>query len=156
VFGIPMRSGVPAHSSAFARNWIELSATMDEPKSMPDDLNRRNLATLNVGQNVWIQDLSDKRWKTFGQVVKAQGRNYIVKLPSGNTLWRNRRHLRPYIAGDETHMGDHHVDPGAGNKVSQHKKSVSFSDETNADDTPGPRRSTRKRRKPDRFKPGNK
>ena len=112
---------------------------------------RRRLVPLQAGQQVWVQDPTSKRWTTFGTVVKVKGRNYIVKMPSGNSLWRNRRHLRPRTAGDETHMpAPPTAPPSHAEGDPKPKRQATFNPnvaikEIEPDPTP-PRRSTRKRR----------
>jgi transposase InsO family protein len=131
VFGVPLRSCVPAHCSTFAKQWQEVATKEDELEATPQDLNRRPLVPLSVGCKVWLQDPASKRWTRSGTVIQARGRNYHVKMPSGRVLWRNRRHLRKRLTEDDSMQGDKGGDASP--------------------PQPGPRRSTRKRLQPQRF-----
>ena len=69
----------------------------------------------------------------MGQVMNiGKYRDYLVKLPSGQVMWRNRKFLRQYFGGD-----------------SEGEKRVHFEDEA----VKVPRRNDRARKKPDRFNP---
>ena len=55
----------------------------------------RPLPHLNIGTKVRMQHPVDKTWETSATIVKVGSfRNYLLKLPSGRTCWRNRRYIR--------------------------------------------------------------
>jgi len=135
VFGAPLRSCVPAHSSSFAKQWQDVAKKADELQVVPRDLGKRPLVPLTVGSKVWLQDPASKRWTKSGAIIQARGRNYNVKMPSGGVLWRNRRHLRKRLDQDDDPA---QMDPAGDPNPPQAL----------------PRRSTRKRREPQRFKSG--
>jgi transposase InsO family protein len=106
VFGRPMRSDVPAHASSFAQEWVDAAKTLDTcDESLSEDMKSHVLKPIATGQHVWLQDPSTKRWSSTGIVVRAKGRNYMVKMPSGNLLKRNRIHIRPYLMEENKSTG---------------------------------------------------
>jgi hypothetical protein len=102
VFGRSMRSLIPVHYSAYAREWGEKAKQCDEKaahirEKARDryDARARSLKPLQIGDNVRIQNQKTKRWDRVG-IVTGMGefRKYLVKLPSGRVWTRNRRFLR--------------------------------------------------------------
>ncbi|KAK8397505.1 hypothetical protein O3P69_004333 [Scylla paramamosain] len=60
------------------------------------DAHAKPLVPLNLDTQVRLQDPTTKRWDTVGIVMGVgKSRDYLVKMPSGRVLWRNRRLLRP-------------------------------------------------------------
>ena len=89
---------------------------------------------LNLDTQVRLQDPTTKRWDTVGIVMGVgKSRDYLVKMPSGRVLWRNRRLLRPVPPCPDDPLAD------AGPPV-----------EPNLSTTPQPRRSDRLRAKKDK------
>jgi hypothetical protein len=101
VFGSPLRSCVPTHHLVLSKKWRDLADKEDVAPLPPANLKLRQLRPLHAGDKCWIQDPSTKRWSSIGQVIQARQRNYTVKMPSGRILWRNRRHIRPYLGDEE-------------------------------------------------------
>jgi len=100
LFGHPLRSLVPTHRRAFATSWQRVAVAMDKEVSAAKyasryDVSSKVLHPLSVGSEVVVQDVRSRRWNRGGTIVsKGRRRDYTVKLPSGRTLWRNRRFLR--------------------------------------------------------------
>ena len=93
------------------------------------------LQPFKVGFEVCVQDPLSKRWDKVGKVMNiGKYRDYLIKLPSGQFIWRNRKFLRQYYGKTE-------------NPVEE--KRVRFEDE----EVKLPRRSDRTSKKPDRFNP---
>ena len=97
IFGSPLRSCVPTHSMVFAKKWTDLANRTDE--AAPNKT-ACELKPLYVGDKCWIQDPISRKWSSVGNIVQARYRNYTIKLPSGRIIWRNRRHIRPYLTVD--------------------------------------------------------
>ena len=102
IFGHPMRSFIPAHHRSFDQKWHKLRRDYDrkcadiKKKSITNyDATAKPLQPLKIGQNVWIQNALTKKWNTCGTIIgKGNFRDYLVKLPSGKTFWRNRKFFR--------------------------------------------------------------
>jgi hypothetical protein len=111
LFGYPIRTPcVPTHHSVFAKRWQEKNEELDikihqERDKIKEkyDKQAKDLSRLHFGQWVNAQNPKTKRWDRTGTIVAINGkRSYVVKLPSGRTLCRNRRMLRqhhPLISG---------------------------------------------------------
>lgn len=105
IFGHPLRSYIPAHHRSFDKKWQLMRKDYDKKcaeikkKSCANyNLKAKPLINLKIGQGVWIQDGITKKWNKFGTIIgKGKFRDYLVKLPSGKTFWRNRRYLRNSI-----------------------------------------------------------
>ena len=101
LLGRPMRSVVPMHRQHFAPAWnkqireLELKRAKTKAKVKENyDAKARNLPKLKVGDEVRIQDHASKKWSLTGTICKVcPNRSYMVKMPSGRLLWRNRRFL---------------------------------------------------------------
>ena len=49
---------------------------------------------LQIGSEVRIQHPLDKTWETTATIVRVgKFRDYLLKLPSGKSYWRNRRFI---------------------------------------------------------------
>ena len=146
IFGHHLRSIVPAHTSTFDKKWQDVANNSDKVATEPPVITGgRNLVPIKVGQDVWVQDPSTKRWSTTGTVVQARGRNYTLKMPSGRLLWRNRHHIRVRVIPVDTST-NHNVLPSSAMPKSILKK-ITFADE------PDLRQSTRRHCAPTRFSP---
>lgn len=102
LFGHPLRSAVPAHYRAFAPEWQKSAAECDEKAQQLRSATRErydasagSLGALKTGNYVDVQDPISCLWTRTGIVVAVgRRRDYLVKLPSGRIMWRNRRFLR--------------------------------------------------------------
>ena len=102
LFGHPIRDLLPAHRRAFDATWQKTADEIDQQRSdkrsqVIEEYNTRSksLPPLNVGDHVALQDPCSKRWERYGVVVDTGAhRDYLIKLPSGRILRRNRRYLR--------------------------------------------------------------
>lgn len=102
LFGLPMRSTVPTHHRAYAAEWQRVATECDEKVESERqkvkvryDKTAKPLPLFGIGTWVNVQDQKSGRWEKTGVVVAVgKNRDYLVKLPSGRVLWRNRRFLR--------------------------------------------------------------
>lgn len=102
IFGQPLRSYIPAHHRSFDKKWQIMRQEYDikcadiQKKSCKNyNVKAKLLQNLKIGQGVWIQDVILKEWNKFGTIIgKGKFRDYLIKLPSGRTFWRNRKYLR--------------------------------------------------------------
>ncbi|XP_065190755.1 uncharacterized protein LOC135821686 [Sycon ciliatum] len=106
LYGRPLTSFVIAHHTSFAPEWQAESDSVDAAAAKQSaavgahyDDSAHPLPPLRIGCRVDLQDPRSKLWHTSGVIV-AVGRNrdYLVKVPSGRTYWRNHRFLRPVTA----------------------------------------------------------
>ena len=103
LYGHPLRSAVPIHHRAFAPEWQRVAEDCDKRADALRDAARdrynvtaKPLSGLHLGSHVSIQDQSTGLWDRRGIIMGVgKSRDYLVKLPSGRILWRNRRYLRP-------------------------------------------------------------
>ncbi|XP_076036799.1 uncharacterized protein LOC143022463 [Oratosquilla oratoria] len=103
LYSHPLRSCVPAHAKAFQKQWQARDESCDRRAAarLRDDTARydahaRPLPSLQRGDVVRIQDPTTKRWDKVGTIMDVgRSRDYLIRLPSGRTWWRNRRFLRP-------------------------------------------------------------
>lgn len=132
LFGRPMRTRLPIHHSAFAAKFqaSALEADVLACQAMEDQefyFNRgtRDLSPLTIGTEVHIQSQQGpKLWDRIGTIVDTlPDRNYEIRLPSGWSLLRNRRYLRPVIQPK-----DKSDDPTEENETTQ--KGVTFGSDT--------------------------
>ncbi|XP_045137205.1 uncharacterized protein LOC123519765 [Portunus trituberculatus] len=110
LYGHPLCSCIPAHPKSFAKEWQAKAGEFDRRAAahaaqVQAQYNSHAcpLPRLSAGQTVWIQDLISHRWDKVGLVMGCgRSRDYEVRLPSGQVLWRNRRFLRqvPSSSGD--------------------------------------------------------
>ena len=104
LYGHPLRSAVPIHHRAFAPEWQraadecdQIADSLREEARERYDRSAKPLPGLRIGAHVSIQDHNTKLWDRRGTIIGiGRSRDYLVKLPSGRTLWRNRRYLRPF------------------------------------------------------------
>ncbi|KAG7155102.1 pol Retrovirus-related Pol polyprotein from transposon-like 4 [Homarus americanus] len=103
LYGHPLRSCVPAHAKAFAKEWQTRAESCDrraatraqDTKARNDD-RARPLQPLEIGALVRVQDPTTTRWDKVGIVMGVgRSRDYKVRMPSGCVWWRNRRFLQP-------------------------------------------------------------
>jgi hypothetical protein len=105
------------------------------------------LPELSVDQRVAVQDPISKKWSSTGVVQeKARNRSYHVKLDSGAVIWRNRKFLKP-LPNQPTERGEQ--------RGRVQRTRTDNTTERNPQPEPTspavPRRSTRTRRKPERY-----
>lgn len=151
VFGHPMRSCVPAHRNSFSLEWQREAEECDARASrIQQQVQQRynssayTLPPLKIGCEVRLQDPTTRRWDRVGSVVGiGRHRDYLVKLPSGRTLWRNRRFVRPTPVPSDRLPGDR----------TSAATGASCDERTRSTQPPSqPRRSTRRRRSPSRLR----
>ena len=103
LYGHPLRSCVPAHAKAFAKEWQARAESCDrraakrtqDAKARYDD-RACPLQPVEIGALVRIQDPTTRRWDKVGTVMGVgRTRDYQLRMPSGRIWWRNRRFLRP-------------------------------------------------------------
>ena len=103
LYGHPLRSIVPMHHRSFDPKWHKSRADFDRKVAENTakvqesyDQHAKSLGKLPIGTTVWIQNWKSMKWDLTGEVIGIGNfRKYHVKTPSGKTLWRNRRFLRP-------------------------------------------------------------
>lgn len=106
LYGRPLRSCIPAHATAFAKEWQaraescdRRAATRAQDARTRYDERARPLRPLEIGAEVRVQDPGTKRWDKLGTVMGVgKSRDYQIRLPSGRVWWRNRRFLRPTMS----------------------------------------------------------
>ncbi|XP_040578325.1 uncharacterized protein K02A2.6 [Lepeophtheirus salmonis] len=102
VFGRPMRSRLPARNLSLAEDWQERLNEHDRHIAKQHEYAKNHynktsneLKPIPIGSKVWIQDPTSKIWdRTAAVQGKKQDREYLLLLPSGRTLCRNRRFIR--------------------------------------------------------------
>ena len=105
LFHRPLISFVLAHHSTFAPEHQQHSDLLDsrttarsDASTARYDASAQPLPVLRIGLCVDLQDPRSKLWSSSGiTVALGRNRDYLVKVPSGRTYWRNRRLLRPRI-----------------------------------------------------------
>eukprot|EP00096_Caligus_rogercresseyi_P001544 TRINITY_DN1253_c0_g1_i2.p1 TRINITY_DN1253_c0_g1~~TRINITY_DN1253_c0_g1_i2.p1 ORF type:complete len:493 (+),score=53.56 TRINITY_DN1253_c0_g1_i2:652-2130(+) len=115
VFGRPMRSRLPAHNLALAKDWQERlnrhdTQVAEQHKYAKNHYNSTSslLKSIPIGSKVWIQNPTTKLWDRTATVQgKKQEREYLLLLPSGRTLLRNRRFLRILKNGQDSNHDPH-------------------------------------------------
>ena len=102
LLGRPLRSMVPTLKAHFDPKWNQMEDIINRRHTEPTpaeknyDKKAKPLSPLKLGTNVRIQSHESKAWDKVGVIVGVgQRRDYLIKLPSGSVLWRNRRFLRP-------------------------------------------------------------
>ncbi|MPC76609.1 hypothetical protein E2C01_071026 [Portunus trituberculatus] len=104
LFGHPLRSSVPTHYRSFAEEWQKAAAecdskavTLHQQAKDRYDARSRTHSQLFIGTHVDVFNHTSNRWDRHGVIVAiGSRRDYLVKLGSGRTWWRNRRFLRPH------------------------------------------------------------
>ena len=119
LYGHKLKEVLPAHESAFAKDWHQQLADFDRciaTERQKADPNRRgrHLTPLHVGDPVLLQDTVSKQWSNYGIVQERnlQVSKYLVRLPSGLLTVRNRHiRLRPDVpAAGTRHWAPLHPD----------------------------------------------
>ncbi len=163
LYGRSIRSRVPISELALNGPDPENLALRKKQKDQTTshyDSRARDLPALKPGQAVRIQDTKSKLWDTLGVVVRAEAkqRNYLLKVDTHVFIWRNRRYLRPVSCEATEHLGELPSTPPPmlstrGRRRQGDKKSVTFSlpDKETKSTPSAPRRSKRKRKRPERF-----
>ena len=149
LFGHPLRSHVPAHRDKFSKEWKDKADAIDKEKSNTlqergKEYYNRNAhahSPLVFGQTIRIQDHVSKRWDKIGTITGVGGhRDYLITLPSGRILRRNRRFLRPcYVTPGKEDEDDFPE------KEKEKGKHVTFEEDL--------RRTPRNRKPPERYAP---
>jgi len=149
MFGRDLRDGLtpirdlltPEHRAAIERRAKAIQdhqLSLDKPDRLPP---------LPVGQRVAVQDPTTKKWTKQGVILEqTRRRSYHVKLDTGAVMWRNRKFLKPLP------MVATPMEQAQPSTSTPRSSSTTASTGTTSDTPPPlPRRSTRTRRKPDRF-----
>ena len=101
-----------------------------------------------VGQRVAVQDWTTNRWDRCGTVESlGRRRTYNVRTDTGVLVWRNRRFLKP-VPGQTSSTAKTPSTPTTGSNSARGKS------EADPSKPSPPRRSTRIRRQPYHFQPG--
>ena len=104
LYGHPLRTTVPVHHKHFAMTWQERADECDQRAQQQArkataryNATAHPLSSLKIGQHVSVQSHTTGLWDNVGTIVAiGRRRTYLVKMPSGRVLWRNRRFLRSY------------------------------------------------------------
>ena len=121
------------------------------------DRSSKELPEVYPGDSVRILDPFSHKWEPGVVKDKTQTpKSYVLDMPSGNTLKRNRRHIRPSIELDRDDVGDNQ---SAGSTATDSSISRDISvpaspakaEGTSNVQTPQLRRSTRVIKRPDRL-----
>ena len=101
LLGRPLRSMVPTLKSHFDPKWAQMEDAINKRHSTPSaaeknyDAHAKPLFPLKLGTDVRVQSHDTKRWDKVGVVVGVgRRRDYLIRLPSGAIMWRNRRFIR--------------------------------------------------------------
>ena len=166
LFGHPIRSALPVHYRSFAPEWQQAAQECDikadhlrSRSKIHHDKTSKPLSQLQIGDLVNVWDQSTNRWGLLGVITGVGSRrDYLVKMGSGRTLWRNRRFLRSHRnEGDFTYTPPSQSPP---NVVKNYVPAVDFPEERKVlaeqhpSASPHLRRSTRHRRQPERLAVG--
>ena len=158
VFGHPIRSCVPAHRSAFAAKWQQEAAECDSKTAKLQtqteqryNMSSRDLKPLKIGTCVRLQNPASRRWDRIGHIVGiGYNRDYLIKLPSGGVLWRNRRFIRSSLHPPTEQRSSLSPFQSQEPQDRPHQR-VRFQLPPTEYPSTLPRRSTRQRRPPDRL-----
>ena len=104
VFGHPLRSNIPAHHKAFAKEHQQAMDECDRKKVIRQEKSdsrynksAKPLPPFAIGHHVNIQHHKTGLWDKNGTIVGiGSNRDYLIKLNSGRVYWRNRRFLRTH------------------------------------------------------------
>jgi len=149
MFGRDLRDGVSIHLDQLRPEHMQaIERRVQAIKQHQIAIQRTDrLPELPVDQRVAVQDPISKKWSSTGTILeKKRNRSYHVKLDSGAIVWRNRRFLKP-------------VPTPPKEREEQRVRAPEHRNDTQTERTPqpaptspaAPRRSTRTRRKPERF-----
>ncbi|XP_045108661.1 uncharacterized protein K02A2.6-like [Portunus trituberculatus] len=163
LFGHPMKSALPVHHRSFAPEWQQAALKCDikadhlrSYSKIYHDKTSKPLSQLQIGALVDVWDHATNRWGLLGIITGVGSRrDYLVKMGSGRTLWRNRRFLRSHQnEGVFTYASPSQSPP---NVVGENIPSVDQPEprkllaDQHLSASPPLRRSTRHRREPDRL-----
>ena len=119
------------------------------------DKSSKGLPEVYPGDSVRVLDPFSHKWEPGVVKDKAQTpKSYALNMPSGNTLKRNRRHIRQSIELDRDDVGDNAGSIATDSSFSRDisvPASPSKAEETSNVQTPKLRRSTRVIKRPDRL-----
>lgn len=109
--------------------------------------------TFSVGDKVIIQNAITKRWERSGVILDStdSGRSYILELPNGRTLVRNRRYLRLSKEDDRTIESAPLASKTNLRLKNKTEPDKSASSDEGVEEQKGVRRSSRSRRAPARY-----
>ena len=101
LYGRPLRSPGPAHSTSFASKWQERvedrerrAAARAEGVKQQYDSHAKSLPPIRLGAHVRIQDPVNKRCDTIAIVMgRGRSRDYLVRSMAGRVMWKSRRFL---------------------------------------------------------------
>jgi len=105
LYGHPVQDQLPAYQKNFERRWYnkvgKYDRSMYENKVQSERYYQtpatRELTPFKVGDEVVVQNTKFKRFDRFGVIKECcDNRRYLVRLPSGMIIERNRRYLRPF------------------------------------------------------------
>ena len=104
VFGHPLRSNIPIHHTAFAKEHQKAMDECDQKKAVLQEKSdarynktAKPLSSFSIGNHVNIQDHRTGLWNKNGTIVGiGNNRDYLIKLNSGRVYRRNRRFLRTH------------------------------------------------------------
>ena len=118
LYGHPVQDQLPAHRKNFERRWYDEVGSYDrtmfktkvQSEKYYDTPTSKELPSFAVGDEVVIQNTKSKRFDRCGVIKECcENRRYLVRLPSGMVLERNRRYLRPFRRpiqeAQESHVG---------------------------------------------------
>lgn len=103
LYGRPTQDALPAHKSFFSKNWHDQMLEHDrkyaehrEKLEYYYDRGTRSLPALPVGTPVAIQNPKTRKWDRYGVIQEKNEdlRRYVIRLPSGMIVVRNRRVLK--------------------------------------------------------------
>jgi len=108
LFGRPLQDKIPAHKSAFKVDWFKEMKSYDRKMAeskirMERYYNRGKveLPPLKVSDPVVIQNNRSGKWDRIGWIQEKYAyRRYLVRLPSGLFVERNRKFLRRRYSPD--------------------------------------------------------
>ena len=106
LYGRRLSSFMFAHHRSFSPEWQLQAAAVDARSTTQSaaaaatyNQSARTLPPLRIGSRVDMQDSRSKLWSSSGVIVAiGRNRDYLVKVASGRTYWKNRRFLRPMTA----------------------------------------------------------
>ncbi len=143
LFGRPMRSTLPNHPLIFHQPIRKAVAAADKKaetlrKKAKEryDASSKELDKLEIGDIVRCQHMITKKWDLVAEVVEVDSRerSYRIRSETGRLYWRNRRYLKKYT-------------PTKGSSGAQAGEPDDDEDSVEKN----PRRSSRQKRKPERF-----
>lgn len=156
LFGHPLRSSIPVHHRAFAAEWQRAADACDAEAARlrmrakeRHDASARPLPVLRIRSYMDVRSHVSGRWDRMGVIVGVgKRRDYLVKMGSGRTLWRNRKFLRRHRV-----MMPVGVTTSTSSDVGRRSDGTAARRDPPISPTPppAPRRSGRQRREPQRL-----